>query len=302
MASPVEEAAMLRAIALSAFGLGSASPNPPVGCVILDAQGEVVGEGFHLRKGEAHAEVNALNAAGLRARGGTAVVTLEPCNHEGRTPPCRQALIDAGIRRVVIALIDPTSREEGGAARLQAAGADVEQNVLGEQAQLVIGPWLTTLILRRPVVHWTYVSSGSLPEPEGEIPDSEHLALRAQLDAVLTSTGYVEEGTVGAHNADVFSLPSLRGQESNQAFLYELFERGVRSLLVTGYSRLAQSIADDGLVDQATIYLRPQPMSAMPSATSLLPQHHGLSLASISNVGYYVRVGFDRPPDQGKTT
>jgi diaminohydroxyphosphoribosylaminopyrimidine deaminase/5-amino-6-(5-phosphoribosylamino)uracil reductase len=78
---------MRQAIALSALGLGTTSPNPPVGCVILDAQGLVAGQGFHRRKGEAHAEVNALAAAGNRARGGRAVVTLEPCNHHGATPP-----------------------------------------------------------------------------------------------------------------------------------------------------------------------------------------------------------------------
>lgn len=117
---------MRRAIALSAAGLGTTSPNPPVGCVLLDADGQIAGEGYHERKGEAHAEAQALAAAGQRARAATAVVTLEPCNHRGRTPACRQALIDAGVRRVVIAVTDPTSRGEGGTAALRAAGVDVE--------------------------------------------------------------------------------------------------------------------------------------------------------------------------------
>src|SRR6266496_3606394 len=145
MATAVEEEAMRRAIGISAFGLGATSPNPPVGCVILDVEGHVVGEGYHRRKGEAHAEVNALAAAGERARGGTAVVTLEPCNHQGRTPPCRQALIDANVARVVIALIDPTSRDEGGAAALRAAGIEVEVGVLADEARLVLDPWLDAL-------------------------------------------------------------------------------------------------------------------------------------------------------------
>jgi diaminohydroxyphosphoribosylaminopyrimidine deaminase/5-amino-6-(5-phosphoribosylamino)uracil reductase len=97
---------MRRAIVLSAFGLGTTSPNPPVGCVILDADGRFVGEGYHERKGEPHAETQALTAAGEHARGGTAVVTLEPCNHHGRTPACREALIEAGIARVIISIID----------------------------------------------------------------------------------------------------------------------------------------------------------------------------------------------------
>lgn len=116
MASPAELAVMRRAIALSAAGLGTTSPNPPVGCVLLDPSGQIIGEGYHERKGEPHAEAQALAAAGPLADGATAVVTLEPCNHQGRTPPCCQALIDAGIRRAVIAVIDPTSRGEGGVA------------------------------------------------------------------------------------------------------------------------------------------------------------------------------------------
>ncbi|MGH3812935.1 MAG: bifunctional diaminohydroxyphosphoribosylaminopyrimidine deaminase/5-amino-6-(5-phosphoribosylamino)uracil reductase RibD, partial [Pseudonocardiaceae bacterium] len=89
MASSRELDAMRRAVVLSAFGLGTTSPNPPVGCVILDRDGHIVGEGYHERKGEPHAETQALAVAGERAGGGTAVVTLEPCNHHGRTPPCR---------------------------------------------------------------------------------------------------------------------------------------------------------------------------------------------------------------------
>ncbi|MFJ4609570.1 hypothetical protein [Streptomyces griseus] len=104
---------MRRAIVNSASGLGATSPNPAVGCVILDSVGRRAGEGFHLRKGDAHAEVNALAAAGSQAAGGTAVVTLEPCNHEGLTPPCHQALLDARFTRVLIAVMDPTSRGEG---------------------------------------------------------------------------------------------------------------------------------------------------------------------------------------------
>src|SRR5882762_9423977 len=126
MANPQEIDAMRLAIALSARGLGTTSPNPPVGCVILDADGEIVGTGYHQRKGEPHAEGYAVMAAGSRAAGGTAVVTLEPCNHVGRTPACRQVLLDAKVARMVIALIDPTSRGDGGAAALRAAGVDVE--------------------------------------------------------------------------------------------------------------------------------------------------------------------------------
>src|SRR6266699_2194364 len=142
MATPAEIGGMRRAIALSAAGLGTTSPNPPVGCVLLDLAGQIIGEGYHERKGEPHAEAQALAAAGPLAEGGTAVVTLEPCNHQGRTPPCRQTLIDAGVRRAVVAVIDPTSRGEGGMAAMRQAGVDVETGVLAGEAQIVLGRWL----------------------------------------------------------------------------------------------------------------------------------------------------------------
>lgn len=145
---------MRRAILLSAFGLGTTSPTPPVGCVIFDRAGRPVSEGHHERKGEAHAETLALSGAGPAAAGGTAVATLEPCNHFGRTPPCHQALIDAGIRRVVIGVLDPTSRGEGGAVRLRAAAVRVEVGVGEQEARLVLCPWLAALHTGRPTVAW----------------------------------------------------------------------------------------------------------------------------------------------------
>src|ERR1700753_44943 len=102
-----EDEAMGRAIALAARGLGTTSPNPVFGCLLLDADGRVVGEGFHAYAGGPHAEIVALAQAGELARGGTCIVTLEPCNHTGRTGPCSQALLAAGVRRVVIAVDDP---------------------------------------------------------------------------------------------------------------------------------------------------------------------------------------------------
>src|SRR5690349_21876275 len=133
--SPAEDKAMARAIELAARGLGTTSPNPVVGCVLLDAAGQVVGEGFHVYAGGPHAEIVALAQAGERARGGTAVVTLEPCNHTGRTGPCVQALINAGVRRVVIAVDDPTPVAAGGAATLRAAGIEVATGLRRPEAE-----------------------------------------------------------------------------------------------------------------------------------------------------------------------
>lgn len=123
--SPAELAAMARACELATRGAGTALPNPVVGCVILSADGAIVGEGFHAHAGGSHAEVVALAAAGARADGATAVVTLEPCNHTGRTGPCSEALIAAGVARVVVAVRDPWAPAAGGIERLRAAGVDV---------------------------------------------------------------------------------------------------------------------------------------------------------------------------------
>src|SRR6185312_3338807 len=130
-----EDEAMRRAIALAARGLGTTSPNPVVGCLLLDAEGEVVGEGFHAYAGGPHAEIVALAQAGERARGGTAVVTLEPCDHTGRTGPCTGALIQAGVARVVIGVPDPNLVASGGAATLRAAGVEVEIGVRAAEAE-----------------------------------------------------------------------------------------------------------------------------------------------------------------------
>ncbi|MEV5302935.1 bifunctional diaminohydroxyphosphoribosylaminopyrimidine deaminase/5-amino-6-(5-phosphoribosylamino)uracil reductase RibD [Amycolatopsis methanolica] len=253
MADPAELAAMRRAISLAALGLGTTSPNPPVGCVILDRRGVVVGEGFHERKGEAHAEAHALAMAGDRARGGTAVVTLEPCNHFGRTPPCRKLLIEAGIARCVIAVIDPTSREEGGAARLRAAGIDVEVGVLADEAELVLGPWLRALRTGRPFVTWA-----SLAEVDGgrsSLPDPLLAEVRASVDAVLAEDGQVFEGVRGGHGPGMVELDGLASGGSPADLLASLHQGGVRSAVLNYNETNATSFLAAGLVDQVLVYL-----------------------------------------------
>ncbi|ARH90217.1 bifunctional diaminohydroxyphosphoribosylaminopyrimidine deaminase/5-amino-6-(5-phosphoribosylamino)uracil reductase RibD [Streptomyces sp. MOE7] len=197
-AAPVETAAMRRAIELAARGLGHTSPNPVVGCVVLDAEGRTAGEGWHERAGGPHAEVHALRAAGDRARGGTAVVTLEPCNHTGRTGPCARALIDAGVARVVYAVSDPTPTATGGAATLAAAGVDVEGGLLADEAAAGNEAWLTSVLRGRPFVLWKYAASldGRIAAADGTsrwISSPESRAdvhrLRAAADAVIVGSG-----------------------------------------------------------------------------------------------------------------
>ncbi|MFI6531267.1 bifunctional diaminohydroxyphosphoribosylaminopyrimidine deaminase/5-amino-6-(5-phosphoribosylamino)uracil reductase RibD [Nonomuraea sp. NPDC050547] len=150
---------MARAVELAAFGLGTTSPNPVVGCVILDAHGEVAGEGFHAYAGGPHAEIVALRAAGERARGGTAYVTLEPCDHTGSTGPCTEALLAAGLARVVYAVPDPNPLAAGGGERLRAHGVEVAHGLLGEEAERVNAAWLTSVRLGRPHVTWKFAAT-----------------------------------------------------------------------------------------------------------------------------------------------
>ncbi|MFI9388556.1 bifunctional diaminohydroxyphosphoribosylaminopyrimidine deaminase/5-amino-6-(5-phosphoribosylamino)uracil reductase RibD [Kutzneria sp. NPDC052558] len=285
--SDSELVAMRRAISLSALGLGSASPNPPVGCVILDRQGRPVGEGYHQRKGESHAEAHALAAAGERAYGGTAVVTLEPCNHVGRTPPCHQALIDAGIARVVIAVIDPTSRGAGGAVRMREAGLDVEAGVLVEEAEVVLGPWLRALRRGRPLVIWAFEVAKDGPTA---IPRSQcdAFALRAGVDAVLTAGGRLIEGRPGGHGAGVFSLPSnLTGDPA--LVLEKLYKAGVRTLLLDGGTDVGGPFVDRGLVDEICSFVgETAPSGVPPTDRALLPVGFGIRSVSRGTDGVLV--------------
>ena len=192
---------MRRAIALAARGLGTTSPNPVVGCVLLDAAGEVVGEGFHAYAGGPHAEIVALAQAGERARGGTAVVTLEPCNHTGRTGPCAQALIDAGVRRVVIAVADPNPVAAGGAATLRGAGRrGGDRGARASEAEAGNIAWLTAVRRGRPYVIWKFAATldGRSAAADGTSmwitsrggPDRRARAAR-HVDAIIVGVGTV---------------------------------------------------------------------------------------------------------------
>lgn len=149
----VEEAAMRRALELAATPGVPLGPNPRVGCVLLNPDGTTIAEGFHRGAGTAHAEADALNRADTAARGATAVVTLEPCNHTGRTGPCAQALIVAGVARVVYAQADPSPAASGGADTLRAAGVDVASGLLETEARELNKTWLEQLNLRQDDSH-----------------------------------------------------------------------------------------------------------------------------------------------------
>ena len=195
-----ERDAMRRAVALSASVGEATHPNPNVGAVVLDASGEVVGEGRHERAGGPHAEVVALAQAGARAAGGTVVVTLEPCAHTGRTGPCTDALLAAGVARVIYAVADPTPGAGGGGQRLSAAGVQVEAEVLADEAERANERWLTGVRLGRPFVVWKLACTldGRVAAADGTsrwISSAESRAdahrLRAQCDTIVAGVGTV---------------------------------------------------------------------------------------------------------------
>ena len=201
--SAVDHAFMARALQLAARGLYSTTPNPRVGCVLVGSGGEVIAEAWHERAGEPHAEVLALQAAGPRALGATAYVTLEPCAHFGRTPPCADALIHAGVSRVVIAMLDPNPLVSGkGIARLQAAGIDTTTGLLETDAQeLNIGfvsrmtrgkPWMR-LKIASSLDGRSALSSGVSQWITGEAARRDGHRWRARACAILTGIGTVRQ-------------------------------------------------------------------------------------------------------------
>ena len=194
------EAAMDAAIGLARCGLGTTSPNPSVGAVVLDADGTVVGKGNTAPVGGPHAEIVALREAGDRARGGTVVVTLEPCNHTGRTGPCSQALLAAGVARVVVALRDPTPLARGGIETLRSAGVQVDLGVRAPEAHHAMRYWMTSVTRERPYVIWKYAATldGRSAAADGTsqwITSDEARAdvheLRATVDAIIAGVGTV---------------------------------------------------------------------------------------------------------------
>ena len=290
--------AMNRALELALLGPAQGI-NPQVGAVILNAQGELIGEGFHNGSGTAHAEVIALEQAlagkQILDKGATAVVTLEPCNHTGKTGPCARALIDAGVSKVVFASTDPGEDSSGGAQTLSEAGIEVEPGVLEEQANHQLRVWLTFAKTKRPFVTLKWASSldGRAAAEDGSskwISGSESRAdahrRRSEVDAILVGTGTAmiddpeltarkQDGTLydnqpvrvvlgerelpsslRVFNSDAETL-TLRTQSIHGA-MDELFERGVKHVMVEGGPTLASRFVQLDLVDEFLVYLAPK--------------------------------------------
>ncbi|MEO7421021.1 MAG: bifunctional diaminohydroxyphosphoribosylaminopyrimidine deaminase/5-amino-6-(5-phosphoribosylamino)uracil reductase RibD [Ornithinibacter sp.] len=291
----MDQSTALMQRALDAAWLGpEADPNPRVGCVITDPSGTVVGVGHHRGAGSPHAEVDALAAAGDRAHGGTAHVTLEPCSHSGRTGPCTEALFAAGIAKVVYAVADPDPIAGGGAGWLAERGVEVSADVLSADAEAVNASWLHARRTGRPWVVWkaastldgrTAADDGSSRWITGEAARADVHALRARCGAVVVGTGTAITDdprlTVRTADGSTAARQPLRVVVGNRALptgaaladesaptlhlrthdpdevLASLHERGVHRVLLEGGATLAAAFLRAGLVDEVVLYLAP---------------------------------------------
>jgi diaminohydroxyphosphoribosylaminopyrimidine deaminase/5-amino-6-(5-phosphoribosylamino)uracil reductase len=286
-----------RALELAERGRGTTHPNPVVGAVVV-RDGETVGEGWHERAGGPHAEVVALEAAGERARGATLFVSLEPCTHHGRTPPCVDAVLAAGIARVVVGALDPNPQVDGhGVARLREAGVEVEvaEEPIAGRARMQNEAYRTWRALGRPFV--TYKAAVTL-DGRMTVPGSRWVTgeasrrlvhrLRAGSDAVAVGMGTVraDDPQLTARGVDVLRqprrlafgrgpLPDGSGLEPRSGPLAEelrsLAAEGVQSLLLEGGPTLASAFFAADLVDKVLVFIAPTIVGRGPALAEALP-------------------------------
>ncbi|MGG5172780.1 bifunctional diaminohydroxyphosphoribosylaminopyrimidine deaminase/5-amino-6-(5-phosphoribosylamino)uracil reductase RibD [Pseudarthrobacter sp. J1738] len=283
--------------ALAAAGQGPRGANPLVGAVVLDASGKNLVTGFHRGAGTAHAEADAINQArqaGIDLQGSTMVVTLEPCNHQGRTGPCAQAIIDAGIGRVIFAVADPHDPAAGGAQTLRNAGIDVVQGLYAQEGKELNRRWFQSVAEHRPFVtlHIAQTLDGRIAAADGtsqwiSSPESlrDNHQTRQLIDAILvgSNTVAVDNPRLNARLADGSPAPqqpvravmgltpvaadaNIRGTDGRFVHLptrdpaealAALFGMGVRHLMVEGGAGIIGAFLQAGLVDELIMYLAP---------------------------------------------
>jgi len=299
-----ETAAMRRALELAAQG-PLRGGNPRVGCVVLDAAGAVVATGWHRGAGTAHAEVDALAVAGERARGGTVVVTLEPCTHTGRTPPCTDALLAAGVSRVVSASLDPNPAAAGGAVLLRAAGLEVGTGLLADEADELNRIWRFSVLHGRPFVTWKFgatldgrcaAADGTSRWITGEQARADVHRRRGEVDAIMVGTGtaLADDPSLTVRDADGElvghqplrvvvgdrdlplgarvlddAAPTLQLRDHDPAeVLAALNGREVRHVWLEGGPQLAAAFVTAGLVDEVLAYVAPTLLGAGPAVVA----------------------------------
>jgi diaminohydroxyphosphoribosylaminopyrimidine deaminase / 5-amino-6-(5-phosphoribosylamino)uracil reductase len=296
---------MTRALDLAQTDGVPLGPNPRVGCVLVDPAGGTVAEGFHRGAGTPHAEADALRRAGDRAQGTTAVVTLEPCNHTGRTGPCAQALADAGVTRVVYAQGDPNPGVAGGAHALLARGVDVAAGLFADRARSLNRVWTFVVENGRPFVTWKFAASldGRSAAADGtsrwissEAARHDTHRLRAECDVILAGTGTVLVDDPQLNVRDVQGQPVkhqpmravmglrdvpptarilddtaptvlLKTQDPRLA-LADLFGRDRQHVFLEGGPTLAAAFVGAGLVDEVVAYVAPVLLGAGTAAVA----------------------------------
>jgi len=303
--TPAEHAAMARALDLAQTPGVPLGPNPRVGCVILAPDGTVLAEGFHRGAGSPHAEVDALIAAGERAWGATAVVTLEPCNHSGRTGPCAQALLAAGVARVVYAQSDTNPVALGGGATLAAGGVEVEGGLMADAARAVNRVWTFAVEHGRPFVTWKFATTldgrsaaadGTSRWVSSRPARLDTHRLRGLCDTILVGTGtvLVDDPQLTVRDEDDRDLPRdrqllravmglrdvpagrrvlddaadtvlLRTRDPGEA-LDDLFARDRQHVFLEGGPTVAAAFVRAGLVDEVVAYVAPMLLGAGRSA------------------------------------
>lgn len=299
MFSETETHAMRRALTLAATPGVPLGPNPRVGCVLLDDSGQEIAVGFHRGAGSAHAEAAALAEAGDAARGATAVVTLEPCNHTGRTGPCAQALIEAGVRRVVFAQPDPNPIAQGGSETLRGAGVEVEFGLLEAEARRLNRAWTFALEHQRPFVTWKFAATldgrsaatdGTSRWVSSRPARIDTHRLRAECDVMMVGANTVDVDDPLLTVRDEFDEPlvhqplravigqrdlpvtkrifddqapfiHLRTHDPREA-LAILYEMGRRHVFLEGGPTLAAAFVSAGLVDEVVTYVAPMLLGA----------------------------------------
>jgi diaminohydroxyphosphoribosylaminopyrimidine deaminase/5-amino-6-(5-phosphoribosylamino)uracil reductase len=306
----MDERFLERAIELAERGRGTTHPNPIVGAVVVQRD-EVVGEGWHERRGGPHAEVMALEAAGERARGATVFVTLEPCAHHGSTPPCADALVAAGVARVVTGQLDPHPEHGGGLERLREAGVDaaVADGEIAFRCRQQIEEWRTFVTHARPFVTYKVAVTldGRVTVPGARWVSGEESrrlvhVLRAQSDAVAVGMGTVrwDDPKLDARDVPVVRqprrlafgrgpLPEGSDLELRSGPLAEelaaLAADGIQSLLLEGGPTLAAAFLDEGLVDKVLVFVAPTLSGDGPGMLAGLPRPHALSRLEARAIG-----------------
>jgi diaminohydroxyphosphoribosylaminopyrimidine deaminase / 5-amino-6-(5-phosphoribosylamino)uracil reductase len=320
---------MREALALAQSRDAPFGENPRVGCVLVAPDGEIVGRGHHRGAGTPHAEVVALADAGARSAGATAVVSMEPCRHTGRTGPCTQALLDAGVRAVVYGQSDPTELGGGGGDELRAAGLDVHGGVLADEALAVNEEWTFAVGHGRPFVTWKCAASldGRVAGADGgptSITGADSRAhvhdLRSRVGAIIVGTGTVlvddPQLTVrrpggptpapplrvvvgsrpipdGARVLDASAPTLVTGERDPGALLEDLYGRGVRHALLEGGPTLAGAFLDAQVIDRVEWYVAPLILGAGPVALPAPTRGAtppGLDVLGIDVIGEDVRV------------